>query len=626
MAYVLEASDMVGYGNGAGTELWTAIPGLLEFEVTRAGPARASKIEAVFAARGLDECGQPAHPRQRFRLRDTAYSTTQNIDILIVGRFDDVEPMEDARHGRIYRVTGRDYLGALADNHLDHGQDSYSKEYTCAWSDDLPWVPNWANATPSIVDVAGEKGQNRWIIIMQLAMNVLPVSGNVPLQGLFYVSSIYTMPNSKPVELNFMDTLEYTILDAIRNVAREDPWSDTQSLVDAEDIVMYGSGAGDPDAGIGGEFQIDLHSGDWSSCGAGQDWQRRGHQATYFKRGDVEWDPSITFTYGAVEKIPGGTAAIPIIAYNLPELGSDIYSRSRVSGKGWPKSVRPIDSPPGPVLDRLLGVGYAFASSELEWDPAAGLYASRRELIDHDESGIADWIFGDLAISDPRKAGARWEKDRAYANLYSGNAALGKYRGAMAGKITVPYFPRNLASQPLVPGMLIAVSIPHLNLTKNLVVESWKYAWPANKMTINLSRNPLRGFGEQVIRGVRKAEGLQQAVADHADQAWWQTDGTGEHRFYHNMGVVPSQINLLAAAPSGDWDAELNPIPIAESITGPAMHTMYEAPEGQYVGWHVIEQTPQYVTIQYSSFVAPDSYVGEWLLDGECILKLILRP
>ena len=217
MGYVLEISDMAGYGGSFGPENWTAVGGLLEFEVTRSGPARVGTFEGVYASTSVPQCGKAAFARQRFRLRDNTVTTVQNLDIIMVGRLDDVEPVEDSRYGRVIKVKGRDYLGALVDNHVDSGFDRWSYMLTCdpAHLTD-PWVANWVGFDTG---QGYGLGQSRTYMIAQLAMNILE-------QGLGIMAVVYPYGpiGSKPVEMNYEGATGYTILDAIRNMAREDPW------------------------------------------------------------------------------------------------------------------------------------------------------------------------------------------------------------------------------------------------------------------------------------------------------------------------------------------------------------------------------------------------------------------
>jgi hypothetical protein len=642
MGYVLELSDMVGYGAGLGAETWTPVAGLLEFEVTRTGPARPGTLEAVFAAPDLSECGKTVYARQRFQLRDNSLPTDQNRDIIMVGRLDDVEPVQDALYGRVYRVKGRDYLGALADNHIDIGFDNWDSFYACAGQSAVPWIPNWVGNNNGLFDPSGASygpGEIRSVIIAQLAQNILEYR-----QGILFVSYPYNWLNSKPIEANYQDATGYTILDAIRNLAREDPWGlgfgSTHPLVDAYDIVMGVAPPPPPlgpapppvpfpDAGIGGEFQIDYYSG--AQCGppppappplgpaplsCGPVNQRRGHQAMYFKRGEEVWDPGIILQYGTVQLAGTKFAVIPIISYSMPEIGSDIFSRSRVVGTGDAKY-----NPPAPAGSS--GTGNVLQSAEDTWDPVNGLYASRREIVDHDEALTGDWIHEFLP--DSENYTSRALRDRAYANLYTGNPALARYRGAMTGSIVLPYFPRNLAGFPIVPGFLVSVRIDHLGIQKSFVVDSWKYSWPANQMTLQLARNPLRSFGEQVVKGVRRQEQLIAASGNYTDLGWWQTDGTGSHRWTHNKGVIPKSGTVQFAQNSGNVDALGRPVPTLGTEISLPMGLTYSPADGQWAGWAFTELTATDVTVRYSINVTYDEGLScGWLADGGALMRVIL--
>jgi hypothetical protein len=626
MGYVLEISDMAGYGAGAGPENWTAVTGLLEFEVTRSGVARCGTFEGVYVAPDVPSCGKPASARQRFRLRDTSATPVQNLDIIIVGRLDDVEPQENAQFGRCYRVRGRDYLGSLADNHIDAGFENAVDFGLCLGVGTVPWLANWASypggyASPGGVSYGlGEKRSN---IITQLALNILEWG-----QGILWVAHPYGWIQSKPVEVNYTDMTGLTILDAIRNLSREDPWGigiPSYPTVDAYDIVMgvdvyppVGPPVHTmfPDAGIGGEFQIDYYSTGFSPLICGPANQRAGHQAMYYRRGEELWDPGIILQYGTLQIAGGKVATIPILSYSLPELGSDIFSRSRVLGTGEAKYV-----PPAPAGSS--GTGNVLQSAEDTWDPVSGLYASRREIIDYDESLVGDWTHEFLPTSDSYVS--RELRDRAYASLYTGNTALSRYRGAMAGEVVVPYFLRNLAGFPLVPGQLVTIQINHLGITaKSFVVDSWKYSWPANKMTLQLSRNPLRSFGEQIVKGVRRQEQLIAGMVNCWDSGWWQTDGTGSRRFDHNRAVLPKEIVVMVATASGNVDALGRPVPVLGTEVALPMTLGFDAASGQYFGWYGSESNNRYVTVRYNSNLAYND-TGGWYADGVSLMRVLVK-
>jgi hypothetical protein len=645
MAYVLEISDMVGYGAGAGPENWTPVSGLFEFTVTRSGPARPGTFEAVYAAPDIPGCGKPASARQRFRLRDNSITTDQNRDIIMVGRLDDVEPVQNDQYGRCYRAKGRDYLGALADNHIAPGVDNVfgsKPDHPCdpQSAEQGAWIANWVGANSDnpyhqILDGGGEgdslgNGELRLKIIKELALNIV-----APYQGIMHVATgtvgPSAAPNSKPIEPNYQDRDDTAILDAIRNLANEDPWSSYTPgvgfYVDGRDVALGAfqaapGGMGPPayiplsDAGIGGEFQIDYYHAGNSPLVCGPLDQRAGHQAIYYRRGADAWDPSIVFQYGGLTMAGGKVYIIPIISYALPELGSEIYSRGTTLGTNTAKYTPPT-APGG------YGTGVILPSAEDTWDPVNGLYCTQRDIIGQDEAITGDWVHDLLPDSENYKT--RQLRDRTYASIYTGNAGLARYRGAMAGTITVPYFPRNIAGFPLVPGQTIMLRIDHLNIiSKAVIADSWSYAWPSNQMTITISRNPMRGLGQQLLKGVRQAEQAIAANANTVDLGWWQTDGTGSHRWVHNRGVIPTSGTAVFAQASGDIDAAGNPIPVDGTELSMPMGLTYDPFSGQYVGWTWTELNANAVTIQYApnSAVAPGP--AGWLMDGTAIMRVIL--
>jgi len=217
-------------------------------------------------------------------------------------------------------------------------------------------------------------------------------------------------------------------------------------------------------------------------------------------------------------------------------------------------------------------------------------------------------------------------RDAVYANLYAGNQTLARLRGSMAGTITVPYFPRNVGGFPLVPGETILMQIDHLALLKQMVIDNWSYKWPTNQMTLTVSRNPLRGFGSQIVKGVRRTEQLIATAGNYYDLGWWRTDGTGSHRWRHNKGVIPKKVSVQVAQNSAQVDALGRPIPTDGTVVAMGQGLSFSPADGQWAGYITTELTEQYITLRYSiNLTYDDGNACGWLLDGSCILRVIVE-
>jgi hypothetical protein len=119
-----------------------------------------------------------------------------------------------------------------------------------------------------------------------------------------------------------------TILDAIRELARSDPYGTFAGEVDGKAIADAGYPAG---SGFGGELQIR----------SGMLWDD-GQHAEYFSRGT--YDSTLRCTYGP----PNILTTHPIFEYHFDGEGADIFSRSKPIGRGeggYDKSTSTVGQP-----------------------------------------------------------------------------------------------------------------------------------------------------------------------------------------------------------------------------------------------------------------------------------------
>lgn len=617
-------SDMSGFSYrasdgtpmGDGSETWEELDTPFEFKVKRSTGGQPGAIEIVFPGVNHPKDAPPLWMFQRIQVMDEdppipSYPGSA-IGRMFIGRVDSVAPRQDPRYGRVWVVKARDYLASLVDNYVDAGkQRAFEGGLDIpvdAGTTGPPWVPKWVEKSqiddqgspvPDSCNDGEHCGMRRHIIISELALNMVPL----PF-GLAGVNP-FSVPNSLPVEYNFENVRNLRILDAITEVVREDPWGVGADYVDSKTA----------DA-IGGEFQLKYvdETGTWE-----------GQRAQYFRRGGISWEEATLFKYGG-----SGPGVIPIIGYDFPQEGHDLYSRAKVIGKGQAQDVGPDDE----VNPGGWGTGFVSNNPQIEgiWLPPAGQFAIMRGKEVQESAIVGDWF---IAVDETGEDGSnplalRGMRDRAASKMisFSGDLSRGRNRG-LRGMIRVPGYPRravDLAS--LIVGTAIEVLIPQAlgSEAVTFIVESWTFTYPENITTIQLANKATSSL-PQVMGGW--AQDLGQSGASHADQqdsGWKQTSGLGFEKVVHAMGVAPRTIILEVARQDGDKvDRRGNPVPVRTTITE-VPRLANEPAQGQNFGYTVRRSDDLEFEFGLAYWVADSSGEGGWLKDGEAIFRVRMRP
>lgn len=628
MNYMVSVSSMSQFGynpatglpTGSGVDTWVELGRPLEMKIGRtAGQPGRAKI--VIPGVSANKTAPPVHLFQRIMIKDLNPVLPQESGRIFIGRVDSVAPKQSAQYGRTWVIDARDYLASLVDNFVDRGkQRAFGAAGIYQGSDSLDaattgpkWTPKWVEKTqmeaqmtqlaPDLACVQAGKhcGTVRTVMAMELALNIVPL----PF-GLAQVTTPEPSPgfvNSLPVEYNFENVANLRILDAINSLAAEDPWSTVNGpYVDSKRAE-----------GIGAMFVIRYSDPDVN-------WP--GQRAQYFRRGSISWSEPVTFVYGE-----SGKDKVPIIGYDFPQAGHDFYSRAKAIGKGESQDLDPNTQQTGGGW----GSGFVSTSPQLEgaWDPASGKYAIMRGMSEVDSGLIGEWHLDAAAAPTDNPLEIRGLRDRAAAKItaYAG-ATRGFFRG-LRGTIQVPAYPRRPSDMNgLVLGTVVSVLIPPAlgSTPLPVIVEGYEYIYPENVTTIHLSLKPTASIG-QVMGGWEKRH--DQGGASHSD--WWDsgwqlTDGTGNRVFVHAMGVRPRTVEVYAAERDGTKvDQEGKPLPtVGTEVEVPKL--AYEAAQGQNFGFFVNRLDAMEVELGLAYWIADSSQVGEWLRDGEALIRVVIRP
>lgn len=431
-------SDMMGYGltgdNWAGPETWTEIPGVFSVELHRMSGAQSSWVQLKIASSTL-----PIEFQQRIliarkqitvggvTITDPMALIQFNVDF--VGRVDDVTPIHDEQYGQSWQLRCRDYMAVLQDNHIQRrsknrrrraSQDTSTIELATVPAD--TWAPDWTNGgggqplvlplvpNPNSFDgfthdsipyyrslVAAELAMNfvdlpagiRYVNIMQTPTAVFSGGPDrnivVDLPPPFHGTHTFVI---KPISHAETST-DKTILDAIRDILADDPWTLTGSQpigsVDypsTAPFTAYGPTAYDIThadevgtiPGIGDEIIADYNppllfgiAGTSSVSGtpsadpavAGpvfytmKSLSYAGPYLRIFARGVLNFDQSMQFWYGysgsydnTISVGPGSVLRYPIMAYQFPKEGASLGTRGKLMGQGensqddapWPQT------------------------------------------------------------------------------------------------------------------------------------------------------------------------------------------------------------------------------------------------------------------------------------------------
>lgn len=527
------------------------------------------------------------------------------------GRLDEAKLVEDEQTGRVWKITARDWLGCLTDNYVDKGR-WYAKSpgRGTAFLDGQAWSPvyvgNWSN------DSSGYFGERRQSIVSDLALNVI-ANGNTGLTGVI----VSEAPNSRRIQADWRGTKQSSVLDAIRELSMSDPWyvnsegvpigtlDGDERSVDALWLYQNNFPEG---SGFGGEFQV--------VCNTAFD---SGQVAEYFRRGSLS--SNRFFSYGPFPGSAGEGDVDYILEHSFDKQGFDIFSRTRVQGKGEASS----DNSQQNEQDNLAGTGIVVKEMEDQWDPAAGRFRVRRESPNRDQGRAGEWEYSTKEDGNDATA-ARSLRDAAYANMVSGQAGLENTRGGLnRGSITVAGMPDLPGGMVARPGTLCGLYIPHAGIVdpnevsqaKEFVIESWTLQWPERITTYTLGRQSYSEIGQQLLKMARMANEGIAGLNDSFVTTWFPPEADGQMNITHQLGVKPSRVTIEV----GYWDEQSTdsngqPVPVLGTTVMVQGHH-WDPAEGQHVGASITKVTAQYVGLSYAYHIAYSDGAGQWLTLGD---------
>jgi hypothetical protein len=441
-------------------ENWTTIPALISVKLTWSNGDTSSEIDAVVGNHPLIP---KLNPFQRVRL----WSDDLGMPLWI-GRIMIVKPSFNASlqgamgsaSGRAFtwEIYARDYMYALIDNFVQADKMSATVPFTAA--PDATYVPIYFGdplSGPEPPAKEGFKQTSRFHIISDL---VTHLTGQ---DGFRSVTMPYGADNFL-IERNYMRTPQQTVSDAVFLLANEAPWDNIPS-------------------GLGFVFRVAPPG----QMGDGAVFQ-------YFQRGALEWDSTQTFGWAS----PASPAIIPILTFHNEQEGINIFSRSRVLGKG-------LSSQPSQTL--------TVPGMEDTWNPAADQFMITRETTSYDDVLAA---LNDL-------------ENRASSHLVTLPSA---FRGPAIGQIQVIGVPQDATGVVPIPGDVIELNPAPPDLTdpetgNKFVIDQWIYEWPEGLSTYILNRRP-RATNVSLLRTLaRRGLGLLTKIKNYNDTFWFVPGGDG---------------------------------------------------------------------------------------------------
>jgi hypothetical protein len=546
-------------------ETWTTIPALISVKLTWSNGDTSSEIDAVVGNHPLIP---KLNPFQRVRL----WSDDLGIPLWI-GRIMIVKPSFNASlQGAIGGVSGqpftweiyaRDYMYSLIDNFVQANKMSATVPFTAA--QDATYVPIYFGGDSDVPPPLnqGFTSASRFQIISDLVTNLTGQDG---------FRSV-TMPygaDSVQIERNYMRTPQQTVSDAVFLLANEAPWDNIPS-------------------GIGFVFRVAPPG----EMGDGAIFQ-------YFQRGGLEWDSTQTFGWAT----PASSAIIPILSFHSEQEGINIFSRSRVLGKG-------LSSQPSQTL--------TVPGMEDTWNPGNNQFMVTRETTSYDDI-LAN--MNDL-------------ENRATTHLTTLPSA---FRGPAIGQIQVIGVPQNAAGVVPIPGDVIELNPAPPDLTDSdtgnrFVIDQWIYEWPDGLSTYILNRRP-RATNVSLLRTLaRRGLGLLTKIKNYNDTFWFTDLPTSSSlsisvTINHQFGVIPRSVQVYACAGSDDLTSNNPPSAIL-------IPNWYYIPDGSAegdagsVGVQIVSTTTTHVILNvskrfgYSAGASP----GRWLgVDTGDALRVVIEP
>lgn len=558
-----------GRGGPPGAEIWTSVKGLLSFKIVRSSHSSPGFLEATIVWR--DEYESALSVFQRVAIYDGASPVTfSSFRPLFVGRVYEATPQQDYQRGRTLRIVAYDYLASLADNNIDVGFDRTHYGYQNGRND--LYEPRYISLLP------GSLGPFRGNIIGDLAMNIV-----WPPHGIDVVT-IQGMPTaSRMSNVNFLDLADWSILDAIKVLADEDPHDSTPTA-------------------IGGVFTMNLSQGGLNL-----------NVASYWGRGLSIWDPNVRFSEGK-STIINGIKHIPVFEYDAPDRGYDIFTRARIYGRGMSVD---LEKSPDP---NTLGVGFINQDVENAWDPGSGRYAVRKQIVQ----------------MDPSLSSTENLRDRARGLM---NLSPSTYRGTKTGYVTVAGWPRSTVGQLIEPGQLVTVDVPSAKLQGNYVVDSITYEYPRLLTTLQLARREISSIDEAVATLGNKTRALVSGHMQRFDSGWIPIQDNAQVQLLHLIGVEPRDVTVFAAIPDPTQEKAV--------ISGSVIQVPPAQPSstGEWIGYDIINNNTFLMTIGFGKWLgrrvrgtviqwyntqgvelaAEDSDTGQ-ATTGTVVVRVLIRP
>jgi hypothetical protein len=524
-------------------ETWADLPYIISLRIAWSAEERSGDLEAVVP---VVPSLPTIYPFQRIRVWSDDLGAP-----LFVGRVMQLQPeflgalASPTGRGYKWKIFARDYMYALADNFVQ--ADKMHPTIPLQPDPSATYVPVYDEAGPQM-QPPGQGPAPRIVIIRDL---VTKLTGNDVPRSVTLVAG----DPGKPVRRNYLRSPQTTILDAVFQLAREQPWDENYS-------------------GVGYTFRV-----------APPGRLRTGAEFEYLRRGSVEWDPALSFSWSD----PPSPTKIPIISFKTELEGFNVYSRTTVLGRG---------------LASLRADARRVAAMEDMWDPSNNAFLVTREALSHDDALVE---LTEL-------------QDRARSALVTYPP---KYRGPAIGSITVQGIPISTQGTVPIPGDVIRLDPPPPGLQdeatgNRFVIDQWVYEWP-NLSTYVLNRRPRATAVVTLREMAQRGLGILSKIKNYYD-TWWQKGVPRRYVIPHGFGVVPRYAQVYAAA--GDDDLTKNSVP--SSVMVPMR---YLDPDlGRPAGMQIVLATNQEIVIEFSEDLAFCSPRNRFLTLSQDAVRVIVEP
>jgi len=435
----LQLSDMNLPG-----ESWIDLPYIISLTITWNAEERSGDLEAVVPV-------TPGLPRPQPFQRIRVWSDSLGMP-LFVGRVMQLQPEflgalgTPTGRGYKWRIFARDYMYALADNFVQ--ADKMHPVIPLQPDPEATYIPVYDESGPQMKP-PGQGPSPRIVIIRDLVTKL--TGKDVPRS----VTLLAGDPG-KPVRRNYLRTPQTTVLDAVFQLAREQPWDDSYS-------------------GVGYTFRV-----------APPGRLRTGAEFEYFRRGAVEWDPAISFAWAA----PPSLDKVPIISFETQMEGFNIYSRTTILGRG---------------LASVRGNVQRIPEMEDTWDPANNAFMVTREALSHDDSLV------ELTEMQDRARAALVTYPPKYRGPAIGSITVQGIPVSSSGVVPIPGDVIRLDPPP--PGLTDDTT------GNRFVIDQWKFEWP-NISTYVLNRRPRASSVVTLREVAQRGLSILSKIKNYYDTWW----------------------------------------------------------------------------------------------------------